>query len=112
MATKAPRKQLTSAELLEQVEATKRKLAALEQRAYAQELNDLISTTNIVADFKKVRHNLNVRVPTTAILIAIAEAVGLKYVQVKQLDPPKRKPKDPTKTAAPRAASKSKNKTA
>jgi hypothetical protein len=49
--TRKPTKPKTSADLKAQLETAKRRLKELEQRAYAEELTELIKSTNIVADF-------------------------------------------------------------
>lgn len=102
MATRKPSTPKTSAELKAQLEATKKKLAELERRAYAEELNELISTTNIVADFAKIQSKVT-DIKPVAILTAIAASVGIKRLEIKQLEAPKRKPADPNKTRKPRA---------
>lgn len=101
MATRRPAKPKTSAELKQQLDAAKKRVAALEQLAYAEELTELIRSTNIVADFTKIQSRLT-DVKPVAILSAIASAVGLKRVQVSQLPPTPRKPADPNKPKKPR----------
>lgn len=109
MATRKPAKPKTSAELKQQLEAARKRVAALEQRAYAEELTELIRSTNIVADFAKIQSKVT-DVKPTAILSAIATAAGLKRIEVTQAPPPKRKPADPNKPKKPRAAAKSRAK--
>lgn len=87
----------TSAQLKQQLEEARKKLADLERRAYAEELSELIVKTNIVADFKAVRTNLNAQIPTSAIIIAIANAVGVKGVSVVPQAKKPRAPADPNK---------------
>jgi hypothetical protein len=53
--TRKPTKPKTSADLKAQLEAAKKRLADLEKRAYAEELSELIKSTNIVADFAKIQ---------------------------------------------------------
>ena len=53
--TRKPTKPKTSADLKAQLLAAKKRLADLEKRAYAEELSELIKSTNIVADFAKIQ---------------------------------------------------------
>jgi uncharacterized iron-regulated protein len=96
MATRKPSTPKTSAELKQQLAQAKERLAELEKRAYAEEINELISATNIVADFAKVQANVT-DIDATVILAAIGVAVGIKRLEVKQADAVKRKPADPNK---------------
>jgi hypothetical protein len=100
--TRKPSTPKTSAELKQQLEAARKKLADLERRAYAEELTELIAKTSIVADFKAVRSNLNAQIPTGAIIIAIANAVGVKGVSVAAPAKKPRAPADPNKPRKPR----------
>jgi hypothetical protein len=102
MATRKPSTPKTSAELKQQLEAARKKLADLERRAYAEELTELIAKTSIVTDFKAVRSNLNAQIPTGAIIIAIANAVGVKGVSVAAPAKKPRAPADPNKPRKPR----------
>jgi len=92
MATRKPRATKTSAELKKELEEAKKKIAELEKRAYAEELTELIKSTNITADFAKIQAKVK-DIKATAILEAIANAVGIKRVQVTQAEPAKRKPR-------------------
>jgi hypothetical protein len=105
MATRKPTPK-TSAELKQQLEDAKRRLADLEKRAYAEELNELIRETSIVADFAKIQARVT-DINATAILSAIGDAVGIKRLQVTQTPPPARKPVDPNKPKKPRKSKKS-----
>jgi hypothetical protein len=58
--------------------------------------------TNIAADFKAVRSSLNAQIPTGAIIIAIANAVGVKGVSVAAPVKIPRAPADPNKPKRPR----------
>lgn len=101
MATRKPAVSKTSAELKEQLEQARQRLAALEKRAYAEELTEMIATTRIVDDFKKIQERVT-DIQPTAILEAIGAAVGIKRLEVKQTAPAKRKPADPSKPKKPR----------
>ena len=62
----------------------------------------MIKATNIVADFAKIQARVT-DIKPTAILSAIGVAVGIKRLEVKQAEPPKRKPADTNKPKKPRA---------
>ena len=100
--TRKPTKPKTSADLKAQLEAAKKRLADLEKRAYAEELTELIGATSIVADFEKIKARVQ-DIKEVAILAAIGAAVGIKRLEVKQAEPPKRKPADTNKPKKPRA---------
>ena len=100
--TRKPTKPKTSAQLKEQLETAKKRLKELEQRAYAEELTELIAATNIVADFAKIQAKVT-DIKPTAILSAIGVAVGIKRLEVAQAEPKPRKPADPNKPRKPRA---------
>lgn len=103
MATRKPAKPKTSAELKVQLADARKKLADLERRAYAEELNELIQATSIVAEFHKIQASVK-DIAATAILSAIGDAVGIKRLEVKQASAPTRKQADPSKPRKPRAA--------
>lgn len=98
MATRKPSTPKTSAELKQQLEEARKRLAQLEQRAYAEELHELISKTNIVADFNSIKNRVQ-DIRPDAILKAIGHAVGMRRLIVKQdvPEPRKRSASDPTK---------------
>ena len=100
--TRKPTKPKSSAEMKLQLEAARKRLADLEQRAYAEELTELINSTNIVADFAKIQAKVK-SIQPPAILAAIGAAVGIKRLQVAQAEPTPRKPADPNKVRKPRA---------
>jgi len=102
MATRRTATPKTSAELKAQLEQAKQRLAELEKRAYAEELTELIATTSIVDEFRKIQARVT-DIQPTAILAAIGTAVGIKRLEVKQSAPVKRKLADPNKPAKPRA---------
>ena len=100
--TRKPTKPKTSADLKAQLETAKRRLKDLEQRAYEEELTELIKATNIVADFAKIQAKVT-DIKPTAILSAIGAAVGIKRLEVAQAEPKPRKATDPNKPSKPRA---------
>jgi phosphohistidine phosphatase SixA len=82
----------TTAEIKVALAAAKKKVAMLEQKAYEGELTELIKAAHFVADYAAVKKSLP-SVGDTAILSAIAKAVGAKRIQITQSAPAKRKPK-------------------
>ncbi len=103
MASRKPSKPKTAAELRQQLEAAKKRLAELEERAYAEELNELIRGTSIVSDFAKIQARVTDIKPVT-ILSAVANAVGIRRLTITQAAPTPRKPADPNKPRKPRAS--------
>ena len=90
MATRKPRTPKTSAELKSQLEKARAALAALEKKAYAEELGELIRNSNIVRDFKAIQEKVT-DIKAVAILEAVAQEVGIKRLTITQADAPKRK---------------------
>ena len=86
---RGPNKVMTTAEIKAQIEKTKAALKALEQRAYATELEDAIKKTNIVSDFSTIKANVG-DVTDLVILAAIGKAVGIARLEVSQKEAPKR----------------------
>jgi hypothetical protein len=92
--TRAPRKTKTAAELKAELEKAKAAVAALEQKAYAGELEEAVAATKIVAEFKAIQERFN-GVSEVAILAAIGKAVGIKRLSVTQTEPKPRAPRKP-----------------
>lgn len=82
----------TSADLLKEISATKARLVSLEKRAYAGQLDEMIANTSIVKDFKAIQSKVT-DISPLAILTAIASAVGIKRLELKQGDVVPRKPR-------------------
>lgn len=82
----------TTAEIKAALAVAKRKVATLEQRAYEGELTELIKSAHFATDYAVVKKSLP-SVGDTAILSAIAKAVGAKRMQITQAAAVKRKPK-------------------
>jgi hypothetical protein len=61
-------------------------VAALEQKAYAGELEEAVAATKIVAEFKAIQERYK-DVKDVAILAAIGKAVGIKRLSVTQTEP-------------------------
>jgi endonuclease V-like protein UPF0215 family len=96
MASRKPSTAKTSAELKQQLETAKKRVALLEQLAYAEELTELIRTTSIATDFAKIQVQAK-GIQPTAILQAIGNVVGIKRLVVSLSAPIPRKPADPSK---------------
>lgn len=86
----------TSADLKKDIEVAKAQLAALEKRAYAEELTELIANTGIVKDFAAIKAKTK-DISELVILAAIGEAIGIKRLVLSQSDVVPRKPR-PKKT--------------
>lgn len=90
MNTSKQRVPKTSTELKEQLEKARAALAALEKKAYAEELGELIRTSNIVKDFKAIQEKVT-DIKPVAILEAVAHELGIKRLTISQTAAPKRK---------------------
>lgn len=97
MATKS-RSAKTSADLIKDIAAAKARLAVMEQRAYAGQLDEMIKSTTIARDFAAIQSHVT-DISPLAILSAVGAAVGIKRLVVTQSEPIKRKP-SAKKTAA------------
>ncbi len=92
MATRAPRKSMTAKDYKEKLEKAKAALKALEEKAYATELEDLIKKQNVVSAFNVIKANTK-GVSDIAILTAIAKACGVKRVVITQTEAKPRAPR-------------------
>ena len=92
MATAGTRKKMGTEDLKAKLEKAKASLKALEEKAYASELEELIKKQNIVSSFKTIQANAR-GISDVAILNAIGKAVGIKRLVVTQAEAVKRKPK-------------------
>lgn len=86
------RKAKTSADLKADLEAARAKLAALEQRAYAGELDELVSKSAIVKEFNAIKEQVK-GASDIAILASVGKAIGIKRLEITQ---------KPAATRAPR----------
>jgi len=75
-----------------QLEAAKKRVEALEQKAYAVEIEAQIQKSNIVAAYNAIKAALP-KVSELTLLSAIAKAVKVPRVVVTQSDPKPRKAK-------------------
>jgi len=94
MAT-ATRKKKTPAEIKAALAAAKKKVAELEQKAYKSELEELIKSMHFVSEFNSIRSTLK-EVSDIAILAGIANACGIKRLQITQQAPKPRAKKGST----------------
>jgi hypothetical protein len=92
MATRAPRKTMTANDYKEKLEKAKAALKALEEKAYATELEDLIKSQNIVSAFNAIKENAK-DVSEIAILTAIAKACKVKRIVITEAEVKKRAPR-------------------
>ena len=90
MTTRKPRAPKTSAELKQQLEKMRAAVAAMEKKAYAEELGELIRNSSIVSDFKAIQAKVS-DIKAVAILEAVAQELGIKRLAITQADAPKRK---------------------
>lgn len=88
MAT-ATRKKKTAAELKKDLEAAKKRVAALEAKAYEGELAEAIAASTIVSEFNKIKARYKDISPVN-ILQAIGKAAKITRVVVTQSEPQKR----------------------
>lgn len=97
MATKS-RSTKTSADLIKDIAAAKARLAVMEQRAYAGQLDEMIKSTTIAREFAAIQSRAT-DISPLAILSAVGAAVGIRRLVITQSAPVKRKP-SVKKTAA------------
>ncbi len=87
--SRAPRKVKTAADLKADLAKAKAALAALEQRAYAEELDEFVKKTNVVSDFNVIKKNI-AGASDIAILAAIGKAAGIARLVITQSEVVKR----------------------
>ena len=83
----------TAQDLKKELAAAEKKLEQLKQRAYSEEIEELVVKHNIVTSFEAVRAGVK-EASDIAILAAIGKAVGIKRLIVAQADVKERKKKD------------------
>ena len=88
MAT-AIRNKKTAAQLKTDLEKAKKRVAALEAKAYDGELAEAIAASNIVSEFDKIKAKYK-DIPPVNILQAVGKAVKIARVVVTQSEPQKR----------------------
>jgi hypothetical protein len=88
--TSKPKIAKTGEELKKEFEKTKKKLAELEHKIFADELGALIKNSTIVAQITEIQSKVK-GATDTAILTAIVSAVGIKRIVISQTKAPTRK---------------------
>ncbi len=86
------RKAKTAEDLKADLVKARAALAALEQRAYAGELDEHVKNSGIVKEFQAIKDKVK-DVSDIAILASIGKAVGIKRVEVTQKAPATRGPR-------------------
>jgi len=86
------RKVMTADDYKAKLEKAKEAYKALEQKAYATELDALIKGQNIVSAINAIKGSTK-DISDIAILTAIGKAAGIKNFAITQTEPKKRKPK-------------------
>lgn len=89
---KRTRKAATHADVKLALEKARKKVQALEKKAFAVELTALIKEKNIASAISVIKANVK-GVTDTAILDAIATAAGMKRMEITQAPPKPRKAK-------------------
>lgn len=95
---RAPRKVKTAAEILKEIEATKAKLAKLEQQAYGSAVEEAVKATGFVEQFKKLLAD-NKGVSDIALLATYGKVAGIKRLSITQTERKPRVPKNKTEAA-------------
>jgi hypothetical protein len=90
--TAGTRKKKTAEDLKAALAKARAGLAALEQRAYAGELDEHVKKSAIVREFSAIREKVK-GVSDVAILASIGKAVGIKRVEITIKPVATRKPK-------------------
>ena len=80
---KATRKAKTAAELLAELNKKKADVAALELRVYAEAIDEHVKSSNVVAEFAKIKEKVK-DATDVAILAAIGKAAGIERLVVSQ----------------------------
>lgn len=87
MATaKTTRNKKTAAQLKADLEKAKKRVADLEAKAYAEEIEELVKKQNIVSAFNVIKANVK-GVSDIAILTAIGKAAGIARLVITQSEP-------------------------
>ena len=89
---KKTRKVKTAADLKADLEKAKARIAVIEARAYAGELEEMVKQQNIVSAFNVIKANVK-GASDVAILSAIGKAAGIKRLVITQSEPTPRKKK-------------------
>lgn len=103
-APKQPRKPKTAAELADIIKAKEAELAKARQEQAYLVVAEKISSSSLVAEFKKLQSTLAGAVSDIDLLAAVGKELGIKRLSVSQAEPVKRAPKGTgTKAVAKKA---------
>jgi len=86
MDMKVSRKKMGAGDYQAKLEKAKVALTALEEKAFASKLDELIKKQNIVSSFKVIQANVR-EISDVAILTAIGKAVGIKRLVITTTSP-------------------------
>ena len=86
MDMRVSRKRMSADDYQAKLEKAKTALTALEEKAYASELEELIKKQNIVSSFKFIQANVR-GISDVSILTAIGKAAGIQRLVVTKADP-------------------------
>lgn len=81
--TRGPRKTKSAAELLAELNKKKAEIAALELLVYAEDIDEQVKKSGVVAEFMKIRNGVK-NATDVAILAAIGKAAGIARLLVSQ----------------------------
>jgi hypothetical protein len=96
MAMTKPKKKKTAAELMADLDAAKKRVAALEAKAYGGELTEAVAKSSIVTEFNKIKDRYK-DIGAVNILQVIGKAVKIPRVVVTQAEPKSRAKRGTTK---------------
>lgn len=95
MATKGTRKTLTASDYKAKLEKAKATIKALEEKAFAGELDEIIKTYNLGTMYAEIRAKVDKSVTDIAILNSIAKALKMKRMEIVQAETKTRAPRKP-----------------
>ena len=88
-------KKLTASDYKAKLEKAKATIKALEEKAFAGELDEIIKGHNLGSMYVEIRAKVDRSVTDIAILNAIAKALGMKRMDIKQAEAKTRAPRKP-----------------
>ena len=89
------RKTLTASDYKAKLEKAKATIKALEEKAFAGELDEVIDGFNLGTMYATIRAKVDRNVTDIAILNSIAKALGMKKMDIKQAEAKTRAPRKP-----------------
>lgn len=108
--TRAPRKQKTAADLAELIRTTELALQKAKQEQAYLAVADKIKSSALVAEFRSLYAQLGGAITEVGLLAAVGKELGIKRLNVTQLEPVKRAPKGLGLAAAAKKAAASRKK--